>query len=160
MKQNVSSYLLPGILRIPGSIFALVGFVILIIRFYLGIKPEWLEFKVFAIYSAYLDVKYMTIIQNQLAEEIGGLLLFSGLYMIAFSKEKKETANTNMLRLKAFLISMWVNAVFIFVSILFVYGLGFAVMMMTNIVFILAVYIICFKVLVYRNHKTKLPTRT
>lgn len=86
MRKYKSSYLLPGTLRIPGSIFLTAGLTLLILRFYYGIKPEWLELPVFAVYSAYLDVKYMTVIQNQLVEEFGGLLLLAGLYMIAFSK--------------------------------------------------------------------------
>lgn len=156
MKQSIQPYLLPGILRIPGCVIAAFGIVLLIIRFYYGIKPEWMETYVFAIYSAYLDVKYMAVIQNQVLEELGALLLFAGLYMIAFSKEKRETPIINILRLKAFMISIWANAVLIVISILFIYGFGYAVIMMLDIIFLLVAYIISFRVMVFRNHKVRL----
>jgi hypothetical protein len=146
-------YLLPGTLRIPGSIFVLLGTAILFIRFYLGIKPVWLEQKVFAVYSAYLDVKYMSVIQNQLAEEIGGLFLLCGLYMIAFCKEKKETLVTNAARLSAFMISMWISGGMTVFSLFFIYGLGFAFIMMISSLVFLVVYIITFRILIIKNTK-------
>ncbi|MBS1772628.1 MAG: hypothetical protein JST82_07200 [Bacteroidetes bacterium] len=148
----LSPYLLPGKFRIPGSLFTVIGTVILIVRYYGGIAPDWLEVKVFAVYSAYLDVKHFSIIKNQVLEEIGGLFLFSGLYMLAFSKEKIETVTTNNLRLKAFMVTMWLNAVFILVSIVFTYGLGYVFMMMLDSVFFLVAYIVLFRVLVYKNN--------
>ena len=147
-------YLLPGRLRIPGSVFVLLGTVVLFIRFYFGIKPEWLELKVFAIYSAYLDVKYITVIQNQLIEEIGGLFLLGGLYMIAFSKEKKETSVTNSARLQAFMISIWINAVLMVLSLLFIYGLGFAFMMMISSLFFLVTYIVTFRIQIHKHKRS------
>jgi hypothetical protein len=146
-------YLLPGMLRIPGSVFAFLGTAILFIRFYLGIKPAWLERNVFALYSAYLDVKYLTVIQNQLAEEIGGVFLLGGLYMIAFSKEKKETTATNTVRLNAFMISMWINGALMAFSLFFIYGLGFVFIMMISSLIFLVTYIITFRILIIKIDK-------
>jgi hypothetical protein len=95
----------------------------------------------------------MTVVQNQLAEEIGGLLLVIGLFMIAFSKEKKESAAVNAMRLNAFFITAYGNAIFLIIALLFTFGFGFVFMMLIYAGLSLIIYIIAFRVLMYKNQK-------
>lgn len=142
------SYLLPRGFRFAGVIFTSVGTVLGIMRFYFGVKPDLLDQKVYAVYSVYLKTRTMKIESNQLIEEIVGLLVILGLFMIAFAREKIESPQISSIRLKAFFISFYINIAFLIFSILFTFGLAFIYMTILNVVLPLSVYIIAFQIMV------------
>ena len=142
------SYLLPRKFRFMGFILAFFGTILGIMRYYFGIKPDLFDQKVFAIYSVYLKTKTLKIESNQLIEEISGVLLIIGLFMIAFAREKIENPQVNSIRLKAFLISFYINTIFLIVSISFTFGLAFIYMTIINLVSQLIIYIIAFRILI------------
>lgn len=141
------SYLLPRGFRFAGLLFTGVGTILGIMRFYFGVKPDLLDQKVFAVYSVYLKTRTMKIESNQLIEELVGLLVILGLFMIAFAREKDETPQISSIRLKAFFISFYINAVFLISSIIFTFGLAFIYMTILNLVLPLSIYIIAFQIL-------------
>jgi len=141
------SYLLPKGFRFVGVIFTSVGTILGIMRFYFGVKPDLLDQKVFAVYSVYLKTRTMKIESNQLIEEIVGLLVILGLFMIAFAREKNESPQISSIRLKAFFISFYINVVFLITSIIFTFGLAFIYMTILNLVLPLSIYIIAFQIL-------------
>ena len=87
-------------------------------------------------------------------EEIGGVLLITGLFFIAFSKEKVEPEILNQLRLRTFYISSYFNLIYILISILFFYGFGFVGALTFFAVGWLVIYILVFRYLVYRLGRT------
>ena len=141
------SYLLPRGFRFVGVIFTGVGTILGIMRFYFDFKPDMLDQKVYAVYSVYLKTRTLKVESNQLIEEIVGLLLIFGLFMIAFAREKDETPLISAVRLKAFFISFYINAAFLIFSILFTYGLAFIYMTVLYLVLPLLVYVIAFQIL-------------
>lgn len=145
-----TSFLLPRWLRSAAYLFIPAGAALLIARFSFGFKPEALEMKVFAVYSAYLEAKSMTIIQNQVIEEVGTLFLLFGLFTLAFTKEKNESELTNKARLSSFFISAYSTFFFLAFGILFTYGFGFAFIMTLNLFIWLVVYNISFRYFMYR----------
>jgi len=147
------SFLLPRIFRPLGIVFAGIGVVLLLIRFYYGIKPELFNSKVFAIFSSYLESKYFEIVKNQMIEEIGGLLVLIGLFMINFSKETSENEIMKGFRIKAFFITAYLNTFFLIVAILFTFGFGFVYMMTLNLILWFIIYQVSFRILIYLNDK-------
>ena len=141
------TYLLPGGFRFYGLIFTLAGAMLGTMRFYFGVKPDLLEQKAFAVYSVYLGTKTLRVVNNQLIDEIAGVLLIAGLFMIAFAREKNENPLLNSIRLKAFFISIYLNTVFLIFSLLFTFGLAFMYMSIMNLVLPLLLYIISFRIL-------------
>ena len=141
------TYLLPRGFRFVGFIFTIAGTILGILRFYFGYKPDMLDQKVFALYSVYLKTRTLKVESNQLIEEIVGLLLIFGLFMIAFAREKDETPQVSAVRLKAFFISFYINTAFLIFSILFTYGLAFIYMTVLYFVLPLSVYIFAFQIL-------------
>ena len=141
------TYLLPGSFRFAGFIFTCAGTILGIMRFYFDFKPNLLDQKVYAVYSVYLKTRTMKVESNQLIEEIVGLLVILGLFMIAFAREKNETPQISAVRLKAFFISFYLNAVFLIFSILFTFGLAFIYMAILNLVLPLSLYVISFQIL-------------
>jgi len=142
------SYLLPRSFRFVGFTFTIAGTILGIMRFYFGFKPDMLDQKVFAVYSVYLKTKTLKIESNQLIEEIVGLLVILGLFMIAFAREKNENPQVSSIRLKAFFISFYLNAIFLIASIIFTFGLAFIYMTILNLLLPLSIYIIAFRILV------------
>ncbi len=154
MREN--SFMLPHRFRSVG--FVLIGFGLILgfLRFNIGFKPEFLHQRVFAFFSLYLEPFYFKIIENQLLEEIAGLLLLFGLFFIAFSKEKEEDIRINSLRLKSFFISTYIDFLFLVLSMVFTYGLGFIYMMIIHSFLFLVVYNISFRVLLFRAGKKRI----
>jgi len=149
------SYLLPRVFRPFGFIFIVAGVILGIIRFYFGIKPDLLEGKVFAIYSVFLHSKSMVVIKNQLIEEIVGLLLMIGLFMVAFAREKNEGPDINAIRLNAFILSVYLNTLFVIAAILFTYGIAFIYMLVISLFLQLSFYIISFRIFVYTERNKR-----
>jgi len=143
------SYLLPRSFRLLGFIFTGTGVILLVLRFYYGIKPELLNSNVFAIFSSYLESKYFEVTKNQLIEEIGGLFLLLGLFMITFSKEINEDEIIKNIRLKAFFITAYLNTLFLILSLLFTFGFGFVYMMVLNLVLWFIIYLISFRIMIF-----------
>lgn len=150
------SYLLPRSFRFLGYIFTVAGTILGIMRFYFGFKPDVLDQKVFAVYSVYLKTKTLKIESNQLIEEIVGLLVILGLFMIAFAREKNENPQLNSIRLKTFFISFYVSTIFLIACILFTFGLAFIYMTILNLILPLSIYIIAFRILVGIERNKKL----
>jgi len=86
-----------------------------------------------------------------MCEEITGFLMFSGLFLIAFSREAEENYQLNILRLKSFFITAYLNFLFLLTALFFTYGFAFVYMMMVNMCFGMLVYIIVFQTLKFRN---------
>jgi len=62
-----------------------------VIRFGYGIKPEFLEVKVFVVYAAYLQTSEFRTITNNISEEICGITLILGMFFLAFAKLRNES---------------------------------------------------------------------
>ncbi|MCX7610528.1 MAG: hypothetical protein N2043_02940 [Ignavibacterium sp.] len=118
-------------LRITGYVSVLIGITLFFIRFYFGIKPEFLYLKVFAIYSSYLEEKYFELITNNILDEIIGILLSLGSYLVIITNDLFEDLKNEFS--KSFLIAITLNTIMIIISFLFFYGLAFVYMMIVNL---------------------------
>ncbi len=145
------SFILPRGFLPFGILFTGSGIILGVIRFYFGVKPDFFERNVYAVYSFYLESKTLQVINNQLMEEITGLFLIIGLFLIAFTKEKFEQPHTNSIRLHAFFISIYLNTIFLITAMFFTFGFAFIYMLIINMGLFLLIYIIIFRVLVHRS---------
>jgi len=150
--------LLPGTFRFAGILFFVSGVFLGIIRFYFGIKPGVFDMKPFAFYSYYVENKYMQFVGNNMSEEVVGLLILIGLFMIAFSRDKNESEVKDNFRVKALFLTLYIQTGFLVVSFLFTFGFAFVYMLILNIAFPFIVYIITFRImflLYQRRNKSK-----
>lgn len=118
-------------LRITGYVSVLIGIILSFIRFYFGIKPEFLYLKVFAIYSSYLEEKYFVLITNNILDEIIGILLSLGSYLVIITNDSFKNLDNEFS--KSFLIAITLNTIMIIISFLLFYGLAFVYMMIVNL---------------------------
>ena len=146
-------FLLPAKFRFVGSIFFIAGVITGVFRFYLGIKPKILDARVFAVYSEYLDEKYMKLVNNNLGEEITLFLILSGLFLIAFSKEKTENEMTSNIRYQSLIISFYISFIFLLAATFFTYGFAFLYMLILFSAIPMASYIVIFRFHLYLYRK-------
>jgi hypothetical protein len=144
-------YLMPRNFRFVGIFFFIAGLILGVARFHYMFKPDILDIKMFALYSEYIDSKYMEFVKNNLSEEITAFLIVAGLFMFAFSKEKNETEGLGKLRLKAFFIAAYSNLVFLLAALFFTFGFAFIYMLMINLIISLLAYIIAFRILLLKD---------
>ena len=148
-----TKFLLPAKFRFVGSIFFIAGVITGVFRFYLGIKPKILDARVFAVYSEYLDEKYMKLVNNNLGEEITLFLVLSGLFLIAFSKEKTENEIISNIRYQSLIISFYISFIFLLAATFFTYGFAFLYMLILFSAIPMASYIVIFRFHLYLYHK-------
>ena len=137
--------LLPKVFKTIGSILLIPGIILYIIRFPLGRSIKFLNMKVFAIYSQYLDSKYFVWIEHNITQELCGVFLLTGLMFIAFSREKNENEIIRAIRSRSFILSFYINCSFLIAALLFTYGIAFLEMIMFNMISALLLYVVIFR---------------
>ena len=145
------TFLLPRNFRFLGILFFIIGLILGIARFKYGFKPDALDLDTFAVYSSYLETKFMQVVRNNFGEEIAGILMVVGLFLMAFAREKTENELTSRLRLKSFFIAAYINFAFLLAAFLFTFGMAFVYMLMLNMGMGLLVYTGAFRFLLYLN---------
>lgn len=146
---------MPRSFRFVGIFFIITGAILGIARFIYGFKPDFLDLSLFAIYSEYLESRFLQIITNNMCEEFTALFLVTGLFLFAFSKEKSENQILNTIRLKAFFIASYFNLLFLTAALFLTFGFAFVYMLMVNMIVFLVAYIIAFRIL-YMKYKATL----
>jgi len=151
------SFLIPTGFRPLGIIFFISGIALSVLKFSFNYKPDFLDINVFAFYSFYIEAKAFSLIKHQMLGEIAGLLLLSGLFLIAFTKEKLEAEVLDSLRLRAFFFATYLNFFYLIISILFFFGFGFVGALTIFALIWLATYVIVFRILFCRYKKRSIP---
>lgn len=100
---------------------------------------------VFAVVSAYLDIKIFKSFETNFADELTMFLLVAGLFLLIFSKERKEdNYDFNRARFVSLFRAMFINIIALMFSILFLYGQIFMAVIILNLIFLPSVYLILF----------------
>ncbi len=124
------------------------GWLLLILGLVFATAYAFLDFRftmpVFALFSYFAEVKFLAVFETNFADELTMVFLLSGLFLLSFSKEKKETARLEHLRNKALIKAFLYNTLFLFFSILFVYGMGFLGVLVVNLFSPLIIYLAAF----------------
>jgi glucose uptake protein GlcU len=149
--MKIRFYLLPSGLRIPGIFMVITGVLLLIAKYEFNYKPDFLNLKVFAIYTMYIKSQTFTFITHQMIEDLAGILLIAGLFITAFTREKVEHEGLDALRLKAFFVTAYFNLFYLLFAILFFFGFGYVAAMIFFAIGWLIAYLFYFRYLVYNS---------
>ena len=144
------SLLLPFFFRLPGFILLMTGSVFGIMRFWFDIKPKFLTMRVFAFYSEYLAEKYFRFVRDNMSEELVGVLLVVGAWMVAFSRDKNETEEKSALRIRAFYISAFLQMIFLVFCLLTTFGIAYIYMLMMYMILPPASFFIVYRIMASR----------
>ena len=124
------------------------GWVLLSLGILFSLAYAFLDFRftmpVIAVFSYFTEAKYFAVFETNFADELAMISLLSGLFILSFTREKKETDLLDQLRNQALKKTLLYNSVFVFCSILFVYGVGFLGAMVLNLFSPLIIYLVLF----------------
>lgn len=133
--------------------FKRIGLLILIPFIFLGwyvvnydIEPEIFDLRVPAIFvDEIFGEKYIFgMTENNILNEIIGIVLIVGFLMVAFSKEKQEDELIAKIRLESLVWATYVNYAVLLISMIFIFGISFLWVMIFNMFTILLFFIIRF----------------
>jgi len=153
-KNRMKQILLPSAFKKAGFLLTSLGMIASYFRFGLGIKPDFLEVKTFAIYSSLFKTSWLSLVSNNISEEICAVLFLSGLFMVAFSREKTELDGYNEIRTRSIFSAVYLSYFLLFLSILFVYGIGFLTILSINMFSLLILYILIFRYSLFRYSRS------
>ena len=120
------------------------------------VEPDIFDFNVPAIFvDEIFGEKFMFgMTENNILNEIVGVVLILSLLMVAFSKEKLEDELIAKVRLESLVWATYINYAVLLVSMLFIYGISFLWVMIFNMFTILLFFIVRFNWQVKKLNKT------
>lgn len=139
-----NNWLFPNIIKIPAWILIVLGIVFGIIRFVFSIKLPIFKIGWPAIYSKFLETKYFFIMPADFSDEVPALFLLIGLFLLVFSKEKIEDEEIHAIRISSLFKALYINFLFLLVSILFTFGFGFIQLLFAQIFSFWIIYLVLF----------------
>lgn len=141
--------------------FKLVGWILLVPSTILGFmlmlsdleSTLKINSKVFALYNDEImgTERHTGIISTDITNTLVGVFFILGAMMVGFSKEKKEDEYVASLRLSSLMWAVWVNYVLLFLSFVFIYGMGFFHVMIYNMFTVLIIFIGRFNIILLKN---------
>lgn len=134
MDSKYNNFIKPHIKKFVGYFLFIVGIILFVIRFYYNYKPDYLEFRTFVFYSEYIETFSFETITNNLLDEISGILLLLGQFIVIIDFVNKNLQSNKDLIIKTFLYSFTANTVFLLIAFLYFYGLGFIYLVLINII--------------------------
>ena len=145
----MNKYLLSYQWKYPGWALVVVGAILLFFYLYFDFR---VTVPVFAVFSYFIEIKYLTIIRTNIADEIIMLALLGGFFMVVFSKEKNWQPQFDLIKGKALFRALFWNTILMLFSIVFFFGQGFLGILALNLFSVYIIYLIF-----YRQRKRKEP---
>lgn len=110
-----------------------------------------IESPVLAIVSSFMRTRFFIVFQANITDELALLSYFTGLMLLCISKEKNEKPEYMAIRIKSLLYAAFLNAVFVVISILFIFGSAFIVALVLNLFSFLIFYLFSFLLFKFKN---------
>ncbi len=153
MKLN---YLFPSNYKKLGWIIFIPTLIFGLFTIIFEYEPEILDTKVFAIFidEFFKEDRLLGMLDNNILNEILGVIMIISSVLVAFSKEVNEDEYISKIRLESLVWAVYLNYAILLLAFLFVYGMSFLWVMIFNMFTILIFFIIRFNWQI-RKLKTK-----
>lgn len=150
-----TSYLFPNQFKSIGWFLFIPGIILGMVFLILQSEYSFLNVKVFSIAEQpfFGDTIFFTFPENNILDEISGILLIIGALLIAFSKEKSEDEFISRIRLESLVWATYLNYAILMLTIVFVYDLIFFWVLVFNMFTLLIFFIIRFNWALYTSKK-------
>ncbi|WP_346854217.1 hypothetical protein [uncultured Draconibacterium sp.] len=141
--------LLPFGFKFAGGALLLLGLIASYYFIYLSIKPEWLQFRIFTVYSKFLEKTTFDFITNNQGDEIAILSYLVGFVCILLAGDPKQPEKDFLYKSKAALYTF----LFVVFSLLFFYFLvhGIAIVYTVALVVYLIPVVYCIFYIIQRK---------
>ena len=155
-----TKFLFPNHFKPIGWLLLIPSAILGILIIFYDFELKFLDTKVFAIYSAGLNIfgegkaTSFGLEKNNITDEIVSILFIIGAALVAFSKEKQEDEFIAKTRLESLVWATYINYGILIFCIIFFYGSGFFMVMIFNLFTILLIFIIRFHYFLYKSKKS------
>ena len=136
--------------RLPGLLLLVTGFLVGLPSLLWDFKFEFLDLKVPALWHD-ANLPGPQLVMNNFTDELAAVLFIAGALMVAFARLRTEDEYLARLRLDALTWATLFNQVVLVLSLLFVYGLPFFLVMCFNLFSTLIVFLARFSYLLLRQ---------
>ncbi len=154
-----TKFLISNQFKTYGWIIFLIALAAGVLQFFGGFEPNWLNWKVPALLYSDWNLNgekahwsIITMVENNVADEVCASLLLIGGLLLVFAREKDEDEMIMKIRLESMLWSARFNGFFLLVCVLFIYDITFFYVMVFNLFLLFVLFIIRFH-LVLRNFR-------
>lgn len=155
------SLLLPHRYKKPGWYILIPAVAAGLLLYITGAEPAWLNTRMLALVefplmqADTLQAKgpFFHIIDDNISNELVGMLIITGALLVGFSKEHNEDEFIARVRLNALLWAVLVNYSILLFCFLFFFGLEFYSVMIYNMFTVLFLFILRFHYLLYRQSR-------
>lgn len=153
MKLN---YLFPSKYKKIGWIIFIPTLIFGLFTIIFEYEPEIMDTKVFAIFidEFFKKDRFLGMLDNNILNEILGVIMIISSVLVAFSKELNEDEYISKIRLESLVWAVYLNYAILLLAFLFVYSMSFLWVMIFNMFTILIFFIIRFNWQI-RKLKTK-----
>jgi small-conductance mechanosensitive channel len=142
--------------KIVGWIVTIPALVLMILTLHFGFTFHFLNYQAKGITHLSFDKEFLFNLDfNNFTDEVGSVLLITGLLVLALAKEKDEDEWVGQIRLESLLWAVLVNSILLILAIIFFYDVLFLQVMAYNICTPLILFIARFDLLMY-NERRKL----
>ena len=152
MKLN---YLFPNKYKKIGWLIFIPSAIIGLTTLIFELEPNSLDFNIPAIFINKLfgDKHFIGIVNNNILNEILGVLIILSSLLVAFSKEESEDEYISKIRLESLVWAVYFNYAVLLISFLLIFDLAFLWVMIFNMFTILLFFIIRFNWQIYKLKK-------
>ena len=153
MKVN---YLFPNNYKKTGWFILIPSAIIGLLAVIFNYEPSFLNFDVPYILNDELfgNNKLFGMLNDNILNELCGILIIISSIFVAFSKEKSEDEYISTIRLESLVWAVYANYAILLLSFLFIFGMSFLWVMIFNMFTILLFFIIRFNWQIYKLKKS------
>lgn len=146
-------FLFPQRYRLIGWMIAVPSLILMIMVLHFDFTFSFLNYSRGGASDPFGGGTLFTVKSNNFTDEIGAVLLLTGLLLVAFSKEKTEDERTVKIRLESLVWAVYVNSALLILAIIFIYGTLFLEVIVYNICTPLLIFIGRFHYMMYMDRK-------
>lgn len=152
MKTN---YLLPHSFKKIGWVIFIPAFILGILWLIFDFEPALFDVKVISLFdNDFLKSKgFISVIENNIANELIGVSIIISATFIAFSKEKNEDEFISKIRLESLVRATYLNYGILVFALIFIYNMSFFTVMIVNMFTVLLFFIVHFNWALYKSKK-------
>lgn len=152
MKTN---FLLPNQFKKIGWIVFIPSFIVGILWLFFEFEPAFLDVKVLSLFNDdFLTSRgFFAITENNIANEIIGVLIIISASFIAFAREKNEDEFISKIRLESLVRATYLNYAILIFALLFIYNMSFLTVMIINMFTVLLFFILHFNWALYKSRR-------
>ena len=150
-------YLFPNKYKSIGWIVLIPSLVLGFVITMFNIEPAFLDWRVPTIFMDEFmgEKKLFAMTENNVLNELVGVLIIVSGLLVAFSKEKIEDEYIAKTRLESLVWATYLNYGILLIALLFVYDMAFFWVMIFNMFTLLLFFIVRFNYLIFKLNKTE-----